>query len=103
MAERCKRCININTELCDKCRNQSITAKYTKYSYFSCYKPVCPIGYKLCIHDPAYIQYFYPQRYTKLYGDLSPEEAAKLYCKRRIKDGICRQYEVEDLWIIGNE
>ena len=41
------------------------------------YKPVCPRGYTDCVCDPAYIKYHHPEWYKEMYGDLSPEEAAR--------------------------
>ena len=38
------------------------------------YNPVCPFGYDDCVWDPAYIKANYPEWYTKLYGDKTPEE-----------------------------
>lgn len=41
------------------------------------YKPVCPRGYTDCVRDPAYIQHTDPEWYAELYGDKTPEEAAR--------------------------
>ena len=58
--------------------------KYTnnndEYLYEPPYKPTCPQGYDDCVCDPAYIHYYYPEWYKKLYGDLTPEEASKQRC-----------------------
>ena len=44
------------------------------------YKPTCKFGEVDCIYDPAYIRATYPGWYAKLYGDKTPEEAAKEGC-----------------------
>lgn len=40
------------------------------------YKPTCKCDCTDCIYDPAYIYNTYPEWYKKLYGELTPEEAA---------------------------
>ena len=53
-----------------------------------------------CVRDPAYIKYYYPDWYTNLYGDKTPEEA--VYVKngcydRFIKDSKYNScYDDED-------
>ena len=46
-------------------------------SYHKPYTPLCPLGNKDCIYDPAYIYFYYPIWYKSLYGNLTPEEAVK--------------------------
>lgn len=40
----------------------------------------CPIGYKDCIHDPAYIKAYHPAYYELLFGDRSVEAASRMSC-----------------------
>ena len=60
------------------------------------YTPVCPLGFKDCVTDPAYIQYNYPDWYHKMYGDKSPEEILDESCREIMKltDNSC--YDDED-------
>ena len=48
--------------------------------YFKDYIPTCPQGWDDCVCDPAYIKATYPEWYKELYGDMTPEEAAKKHC-----------------------
>lgn len=57
------------------------------------YTPTCPQGYDDCVCDPAYIQYWHPEWYKKLYGDLTPEEVSKQRCN--IDDEYC--YDDENM------
>lgn len=77
---------------CDRCRDNPKYSDYPTRSYFSEYSPVCPQGYKDCVCDPAYIKYHHPKWYKDLYGDLTPEEAAKEHCS--VDDEYC--YDDED-------
>lgn len=47
------------------------------------YTPVCPKGFIDCVSDPAYIKYYHPQWYGKIYRGLTPQEAADIYCSVR--------------------
>ena len=40
------------------------------------YTPTCKYDMEDCIWDPAYIHATYPEWYEKLFGRLTPEEAA---------------------------
>ena len=46
------------------------------------YKPTCPHGYDDCVWDPAYIYATYPGWYSRLYGDVPPEEVCCENCTK---------------------
>lgn len=75
----CAKCVT-DRSLCKDCIDNPIYANYPVSSKFSAYVPTCPRGYIDCVCDPAYIKFFNPDWYKKLYGDLSPEDAAKQHC-----------------------
>lgn len=52
--------------------------KQVVYSSVECqkYTPTCKYGYEDCVWDPAYIKYHHPDWYSRLYGNISPEEAS---------------------------
>ena len=75
----CKKCI-MDRELCINCKDNPIYKYVPTISLYKEYKPTCPQGYTDCVCDPAYIKYYNPDWYKKLYGDMSPEDAAKKYC-----------------------
>ena len=106
----CESCVN-SKRCCVDCRENPIYAEtiakaqemlnsVPKYSQHMYYKPVCPYGATDCVRDPAYIKYYYPDWYTNLYGDKTPEEA--VYVKngcydRFIKDSKYNScYDDED-------
>lgn len=62
------------------------------------YKPVCPRGYTDCVCDPAYIKYHHPEWYKEMYGDLSPEEAARIEdsCYDRFREDPDEKYYCYD-------
>ena len=55
------------------------------------YIPVCPKGFVDCVYDPAYIKYYHPQWYDRIYNGLTPQEAADIYCSER--EASCYDYE----------
>lgn len=46
------------------------TMEYQKY------KPTCKYGYEGCVWDPAYIKCHHPDWYSRLFGNITPEEAS---------------------------
>ena len=74
----CDKCITDKSK-CQDCRNnpevQKILMSLPKHNLFTAYVPVCPRGFDDCIHDPAYILYYYPDWYKELYEDKTPLEA----------------------------
>lgn len=93
----CEKCVT-DRSLCDGCRNSPKYADYPNKSLFRAFNPTCPLGYDDCIHDPAYIKHHYPKWYQELYGDLTPEEAAKTKegCNPDLEDEWCSDYDDED-------
>ena len=80
---------------------QRILMTLPKRSYFMEYEPVCPRGYCDCVYDPAYIKYYHPEWYKKLYGDMTPKEAIYVEngCHERMEqdpDEIYYCYDDED-------
>ena len=79
-----------NKDICINCKDnpivQKIISALPKTSFFQSYQPICPRGYSDCVHDPAYIKCFSPERYKELYGDMTPKEAIKS------EDGCCHNY-----------
>lgn len=75
----CERCISDRSE-CMGCRHAPQYRDYPSESRFKEFEPTCRLGYDNCISDPAYIKFHYPDWYRDLYGDLTPEEAAKIRC-----------------------
>ena len=77
--DKCDYCVHKDTLQCLDCRDSELVRKIIeslpKQSHFQNYIPVCPRGYKDCVHDPAYIKFYHKEWYKKLYGDMSPEEA----------------------------
>lgn len=61
--------------LCNDCKDNPIYADYPTQSHFSAYSPVCPLGYKDCIYDPAYILFHHPTYYKEEFGDVNPHQA----------------------------
>lgn len=51
----------------------------------------CPMGYKDCIHDPAYIKAYHPAYYEHLFGDNPVQDASRISCFVR-----CQGYDYED-------
>lgn len=90
---RCDACCTSRT-LCENCKENPIYKHVPAVSLFSYYTPVCPFGMDDCIYDPAYIKYHYPDWYHILYGDISPEEAAKAACGSYDDPSEC--YDDED-------
>lgn len=88
-------------EYCRKCRRNPVYAQING-DYFMEYVPACPLGYTDCISDPAYIKHHYPEWYTKLYGDKTPEEVIdcdKNLMKEEYNGEIyysCNDYDNED-------
>ena len=56
------------------------------------YKPTCPRGYSDCVCDPAYINFYHPEWYKDLYGDLTPKQASKKDCLQRVKEDPDEKY-----------
>ena len=92
---RCDRCITDKSD-CQFCRD------YYKYywapttSRFTACKPTCPRGYKDCVHDPAYIQFNYPDWYKELYGNVTPEVASAETCRHRVVEDPDMEYYCYD-------
>lgn len=84
--------------LADRANCLSCTANlYGSGTYrFMPYVPTCPRGYDDCVNDPAYIKYNYPDWYKDLYGDLTPEEASKQSCAKRIEEDPDEKYYCYD-------
>lgn len=92
---RCDNCVT-DRSFCDQCADNP---KYPKYSYYQDYIPTCPRGYTDCVFDPAYIKCYHPEWYAKLYGNMTPEEASKEACVKRVEedpDEIYSCYDDED-------
>ncbi len=90
--DKCSKCVVKDKSLCERCKDNPKYKDYPKVSHFSEYIPVCPQGYRDCVLDPAYIKCYSPEWYKELYGDLEPDEAAKLHCD--VNDEYC--YDDED-------
>ena len=102
MIDNCEKCVT-DRSLCDNCRDNPKYADYPKYSKFQEYIPVCPIGERDCIYDPAYIKCHHPEWYKSLYGDKTPEESVEESCKKYLSEdddykesGWCSHYDDED-------
>ena len=78
---KCDKCVTDTTK-CIRCSDNPIYAHVPKTSQYTWYTPVCHLGYKYCIHDPAYIKATDQDWYEELYGDVAPEEAEKGACAR---------------------
>ena len=91
---KCDRCATPK-ELCSTCRDNPIYAKVTRASNFMAYIPTCPRGYKDCVGDPAYIKFYHPEWYKKLYGDKTPYEAAE-ECRQAVIDDPNEEYYCYD-------
>lgn len=74
MARACNDCVN-DEKYCEFCTRNPSNPVYT--NHFMAYIPTCRFNYMDCIHDPAYIFCYHKEWYYKLYGDITPEEAAK--------------------------
>ena len=73
------KCVNKDKK-CDYCQiNKANKVNHFRY-YYKDYVPVCPQGWDDCVCDPAYIKATYPEWYKELYGDMTPEKAAKKHC-----------------------
>ena len=59
---------------CIKCTRNPINKDIR--NYYKPYNPTCRFGNVDCIYDPAYILCNDEKWYHKLYGDITPEEAA---------------------------
>ena len=81
-SRRCSSCI-YKEELCINCLDNPIYKNIPRNSKFALYKHTCPYGHKDCVNDPAYIKFFYPDTFYLAYGQHTPEEASKLWCKKR--------------------
>lgn len=89
---KCSKCVTEKYN-CINCRDNPIYADVPRISMFSEYVPCCPQGYTDCVNDPGYIKYHYPDWYKDLYGDMTPEEAAKQDC---CPENFNRCYDDED-------
>ena len=56
------------------------------------YNPLCPRGFNDCVNDPAYINFYHPEWYKKLYVDMTPEEA--LYVENGCMESLKRDPEM---------
>lgn len=95
--EKCKVCVTDKTE-CIFCPDNPEYVHIKRHSLFQAYVPACPLGYRDCISDPAYIKCYHSEWYKELYGDKIPYEAAEK-CRKRIEedpDGFCYNYDDED-------
>ena len=94
---KCDNCA-ANKENCLKCIDNPIYTNFPRVSYFTRYKPVCPYGYKDCVCDPAYTLFTNPDWYEDLYGNKTPEEAAKKECLKNYEKNkkYCEDYDDED-------
>lgn len=72
----CDTCLNQHKpQACEYCYDNPKFAGLI--SHYTPYLEVCPINNEGCGDDPGFIKYFYPKRYEKLFGDISPKEATK--------------------------
>lgn len=69
-----------NRDLCEDCKYHPKYKNVPIWSHFQAYIPVCPLGYKDCVNDPAYIKCYAPDWYKELYGNLTPKEASEKDC-----------------------
>lgn len=76
MSSRCDVCVADKSQ-CEQCCENPIYANVPTHSLFQAYIPTCPRGRLVCISDPAYIRCNDPEWYATLFGDKTPEEAAK--------------------------
>lgn len=99
MYSYCNKCVS-DKSLCSQCRDnpevQKILASLPKQSFFMNYVPVCPRGYLDCVCDPAYIKYYHPDWYKKLYGDKTPEEAGEKCRQKMLEDPDEENYCYDD-------
>ena len=94
LPDKCDICVT-DKALCDSCKdNIKYRNLVPNQSFFATYIPVCPLGIKDCISDPAYIKRHYPEWYKDLYGDIPPEEAARRACSGYTYP--CECYDDED-------
>lgn len=92
---KCDTCVTDKSQ-CDNCIDNPKYANVPVESLYQAYIPTCPRGYSDCVNDPAYIKYTYPDWYKKLYGDISPEDAAKQNCQKSVEDDPDEEYYCYD-------
>ena len=74
MVGYCENCLNQHKEeLCRKCADNPQIIPMV--SYYTPYLEVCPIKEWGCNNDPGFIKYFFPERYEKLFGNITLKEA----------------------------
>ena len=91
---KCQKC-KADQELCNSCSDNPKYANYPQHSHFAAYIPTCPRGYTDCIYDPAYIYHYSNEWYHELYGDKTPEEAAKT-CLEKMQEDPDEEYSCYD-------
>lgn len=74
MSKACNDCVN-DEKYCSICTRNPNNPVYR--NYYKPYNPTCKFKYMHCIHDPAYIFCYDKSWYHELYGDMTPEDAAK--------------------------
>lgn len=76
MSGYCDTCLNQHKpQACEYC---SDNPKYFYLgSHYTPYLEVCPIKEWGCPDDPAFMKYYFPKRFEKKFGDITPKEAVK--------------------------
>lgn len=90
----CEKCV-ASKDLCKDCRDNPIFKKVPRTSNFMAYVPTCPREYTDCVSDPAYIKFYHPDWYKRLYGDKTPYEAAE-ECRQAVIDDPDERYYCYD-------
>lgn len=94
MGACCSNCVIEDMGICEKCIENP---KYKMLqNHRQPYKPTCPRGYSGCVNNPAYIKYRHPDWYKELYGDMTPEQAAKFGSAESGQSCYDRLYEDPD-------
>lgn len=91
--DRCNKCIT-DRNLCIGCRDNPIYRVVPNISFYKEYEAVCPFGMTDCVRDPGYINFYYPDWYKEMYGDMTPKQAVEVYCSKYETPSDC--YDDED-------
>lgn len=74
MVGYCENCLNQHKDtMCHKCADNP--KNFYIASYYTPYLEMCPYGEWGCNNDPGFIYYFFPEKYEKLFRNITPKEA----------------------------
>lgn len=87
------KCVDCKTDKkrCVYCKDNVIYRDIPRVSLYTRYKPLCPAGMLDCVDDPAYLKYYFPKEFERLYGNIKEENIVGIHCTA-LDDNKCNCY-----------